>query len=255
MPETKGECSRSCYIPYLCGRSHVYYGHLSTEYTENRNETGDEEATQTPLPQTKKSGKMLKSKRCSIWKLAEAYKKDLCSSCVEKIVREEQPSMLSEMRSIIREEVQNSLASMSQRDVYSPGPARKRPRRDPEQEDQDDSSEAESEYRGSDQEEGELPMEEQEGRRYYFPVEDTEELVQAVRRTMQMKEDPRPRSRQDQMFGGLTYRERTVFPVSEHIRQMISQEWKDAERRLVMSRDFKPPPVRSRRDQDLGRSS
>ncbi|CAJ0934125.1 unnamed protein product [Ranitomeya imitator] len=147
--------------------------------------------------------------------------------------------MLSEMRNIIREEVQNSLASMSQREVYSPGPARKRPRKDPEQEVQDGSSEAESEYRGSDQEEGELPVEEQEGKRYYFPVEETEELVQAVRRTMQVKEDPQPRSRQDQMFGGLTYQERTVFPVSEHIRKMISQEWKDAERRLVMSREFK----------------
>ncbi|CAJ0960854.1 unnamed protein product [Ranitomeya imitator] len=127
--------------------------------------------------------------------------------------------MLSEMRNIIREEVQNSLASMSQREVYSPGPARKRPRKDPEQEVQDGSSEAESEYRGSDQEEGELPVEEQEGKRYYFPVEETEELVQAVRRTMQVKEDPQPRSRQDQMFGGLTYQERTVFPEEEDVLQ------------------------------------
>ncbi|CAJ0930520.1 unnamed protein product, partial [Ranitomeya imitator] len=213
------------------------------EDMENRNEEiGDKEASQAPLPQTKRSGKSLtKSKRCSLCnaKLSETYKKDLCSSCIKKIVREEQPSMLSEMRNIIWEEVQNSLASMSQREVYSPGPARKRPRKDPEQEVQDGSSEAESEYRGSDQEEGELPVEEQEGKRYYFPVEETEELVQAVRRTMQVKEDPQPRSRQDQMFGGLTYQERTVFPVSEHIRKMISQEWKDAERRLVMSREFK----------------
>ncbi|XP_077137714.1 uncharacterized protein LOC143803833 [Ranitomeya variabilis] len=129
---------------------------------------------------------------------------------------------------------------MTQRYPSSPGRSRKRPRLDLDQDDDEVLSKEESDGRSSDQEEGELPLEEQDqGRKFLFHVEETEDLVQAVRNTMQMKEEPRPKSRQDLMFGGLTSQRQTVFPVSDHLKQMILQEWKDAERRLIVSREFK----------------
>ncbi|XP_073406447.1 uncharacterized protein [Dendrobates tinctorius] len=144
------------------------------------------------------------------------------------------------MRLLIREEVQASTAGLTRRQSPSPGPSRKRPRWEADPVSEASPSE-DSDFRDSDQEEeGEIPGDRQDqSRKYLFRLEDMDELVQAVRNTMQIEEVPKPQSRQDLMFGGLMARKQVVFPVSEHIKTMVQEEWKEAERRLILSRDFK----------------
>ncbi|XP_073412006.1 uncharacterized protein [Dendrobates tinctorius] len=117
------------------------------------------------------------------------------------------------MRSLIREEVQASRACLARQQSPSPGPSRKRPMWEADPVSKASSIE-ESDFRDSDlEEEGEILADRQvPGRKFLFRLEDTDELVQAVRNTMQIEEVPKPQSRQDLMFGGLVGRRQTVFP-------------------------------------------
>ncbi|CAJ0966047.1 unnamed protein product [Ranitomeya imitator] len=100
--------------------------------------------------------------------------------------------------------------------AFSPIPGRKRARKEEAQEEPEYSSDEGSEPRDSlSEEEGEIPVENQDrGRKYLFRSEETDELVQAVRSTMQVEDTAKPQSRQDLMFGGLVARNQTVFPFS-----------------------------------------
>ncbi|CAJ0925099.1 unnamed protein product [Ranitomeya imitator] len=160
-------------------------------------------------------------------------------NCTSKVMRDEQSALLSEIRSLIREEVQASLSSIVEKS--SPIPSRKRARRERDLRELEFSSEDKSDSEDFvSEEEGELPSGSQDHqRKCLFQAEETNDLVQAVRSTMQIEETSKPQSRQDLMFGGLMSRRQTVFPVSEHIKAMILEEWKEAERRLVLSKDFK----------------
>ncbi|XP_073414104.1 uncharacterized protein [Dendrobates tinctorius] len=161
------------------------------------------------------------------------WKKPLCEDCTLRIIRGEQATFLMEMGTVVREEVQASVSAWLSTQSVDRSQS-KRPRWESDQS-------SEKEIRGSDsEEEGEITSEPPEtGKKYLFTSENTDELLSAVRSTMQIEEAPKEQSIQDVMFGGLRARVRQVFPVNDHIRAMILEEWEDAEKRLIVPRDFK----------------
>ncbi|XP_077148995.1 lamina-associated polypeptide 2, isoforms alpha/zeta-like [Ranitomeya variabilis] len=141
------------------------------------------------------------------------------------------------MRTMVREEVQASISNLStpqsiQSDIQDPPRSKKRQREsDPSSEDS---------FFESDMEEEELDRETpHKGKKYLFSSTDTDELLGAVRQTMQVEEPSTTQSIQDEMFGGLRSQTSMVFPVNAHIRSMILEEWEEAERRISIPRDFR----------------
>ncbi|XP_077147122.1 uncharacterized protein LOC143808400 [Ranitomeya variabilis] len=183
-----------------------------------------------PTAERKKSGKN-KCPICST-KFPENWRKPLCKSCTSKIVGDEQTALLSSMRTMIRQEVQASISSLNlpQATQSEPQTSRKRLR--------ESSPSSEGEVSGdSDQEERDGSV--GRGKRYLFAATDTDELLYAVRNTMQLQDTPEETSIQDEMFGGLHAQVTKVFPVNNHIRSMILEEWQEAEKKLVIPRDFR----------------
>ncbi|KAM4038568.1 LOW QUALITY PROTEIN: lamina-associated polypeptide 2, isoforms alpha/zeta-like [Anomaloglossus baeobatrachus] len=139
------------------------------------------------------------------------------------------------MRAMIREEVQSVIASTS-----SHQECRDMPHKRQRQELGISSEEGEISYDSDSQlkEETAGPAPE-EGRRYLFSSCDTDELLRAVRKTMMVEEQEKPRSVQDEMFGGLRSQRHRVFPVNPHVRAMVMEEWQESEKKLVIPREFR----------------
>ncbi|XP_066430229.1 uncharacterized protein [Eleutherodactylus coqui] len=128
---------------------------------------------------------------------------------------------------MIREEIEASLSSLSV------PPPTKRVRR--------------SRIEESDSEEGFLedspsesipPME--DTRKYFFASADLGQLLTAVRHTMQVEEQtPQQPSLQDTLFRGLIPQPKPSFPVNDILKQLILTEWKQAEHKFFLPKEFK----------------
>ncbi|XP_066437928.1 uncharacterized protein [Eleutherodactylus coqui] len=184
----------------------------------------------------KKMDPRKKSKKCVLCnkRLEESYKKPLCEECTGKILAEEKAAFKSDIRCMIREELQASMASLPQ---AQPGPSRvpKRPRQ----------TESASSISGESLEllsEGELedpPVPIQDEKKYYFSSNDIAHLIKAVRETMQIEEDNPPRTIQDEMFGGLRSRRKIMFPVNQTLQQVIIDEWQEPEKRITVPKEIR----------------
>ncbi|CAJ0959733.1 unnamed protein product [Ranitomeya imitator] len=75
----------------------------------------------------KSTPKTTTKKKCAICntKLPPSWEKKLCKTCTDKIVRAEQPSLLEEIRSLVKQEVQSSLAAFTPPPPQPPSPAKK----------------------------------------------------------------------------------------------------------------------------------
>ncbi|XP_075201274.1 uncharacterized protein LOC142303624 [Anomaloglossus baeobatrachus] len=142
-----------------------------------------------------------KVRRCAVCdsKLPDAYVKKLCEACIAKLISEEQTTHLSDMRSMIREEVQAVITSHVP-PPEPPAPPKKRPRHMLESSEEDEIS-RNPDSPGEDEVLGSLPEEE---RCYLFSAGDTDDLLRAVRKTMMVEDTEKPRTIQDEMFGGLS---------------------------------------------------
>ncbi|CAJ0952838.1 unnamed protein product [Ranitomeya imitator] len=162
-----------------------------------------------------------------------AYDKKLCESCIAKLLKQEQSSLLDNIRTMIREEVQATISTTEPPQVPSP----KRPRWS-----MDPSSEEEVlGYSDLNSAEGETSSVLLSGdrKRYLFSSKDTDTLVQAVRNTMKVEESTEPKTVQDEMFRGLRARRDRVFPMNNHISAIILEEWEDVRKKLIVPKDFK----------------
>lgn len=136
---------------------------------------------------------------------------------------------------MIREEVQASVSSLT-----PPPPVSKKPRIQLES-DSDEQGDN-TYYLDGELEEEELicPSGSSEGqKKYLFSLEDLDLLLSVVRETMEMEEVQQPRTTQDDMFGGLRAKKRKLFLVNSNLREMILEEWEDAEKKLFIPQEFR----------------
>ncbi|CAJ0965939.1 unnamed protein product [Ranitomeya imitator] len=56
------------------------------------------------------------TRKCAVCmkKLSSSYKKSLCKECTDKIISEERPSLIEEIKTLIQQEIKTSLATLSQ---------------------------------------------------------------------------------------------------------------------------------------------
>ncbi|XP_044138697.1 lamina-associated polypeptide 2-like [Bufo gargarizans] len=193
-----------------------------------------------PLPPAKEAQKKLKKPpRCisCARKLPDDYGKKLCKACISDVIQEEQSSLMENIRSVVQEEIR--AARVAQSDPQDE-PSRKRPRSrifSSGSEDAGDKASTSTQWEDDPSlSEGEVY---ENNKKFYFSSEEMNDLLKAVRATMGIEETPRSVSIQDEMFGGLKVKKSRVFPINEHIRQMILEEWSEPEKRLGISKEFK----------------
>ncbi|XP_040275774.1 LOW QUALITY PROTEIN: ankyrin repeat and LEM domain-containing protein 1 [Bufo bufo] len=143
------------------------------------------------------------------------------------------------MKLFILDEIKSSLATMST-PASTPNPPKKRKLSVISSSDAEDAEEASVSSRQIHNEdplsEGEIVEEDD---KYFFSSDEMEELFSAVRCTMGIEDTPKPRTVQDEMFGGLRSKTSIVFPINENIREMIMDEWSDPEKRLGVPKEFR----------------
>ncbi|XP_044141513.1 lamina-associated polypeptide 2-like isoform X2 [Bufo gargarizans] len=196
---------------------------------------GEKDTTVKSLGEPKK-----KPRRCALCskRLGEAYIKALCSDCLAKILRDEQSSLLADLRVIVKEEIQAASSSVAQKPcAVSPPPKRPRVLRESDSE-EEGLYLSEGETLKGDDDQGSSHMADDQ-RRYFFSQEDLDPLLSAVRQTMDIEEEEQTRSIQDEMFGGLKARKKKLFPVNENLKDLVIDEWADADKRLYIPREFK----------------
>ncbi|CAJ0963072.1 unnamed protein product [Ranitomeya imitator] len=110
------------------------------------------------------------TRKCAVCmkKLSSSYKKSLCKECTDKIISEERPSLIEEIKTLIQQEIKTSLATLSQ-PTPSPSapPEAKKRKLNPQEEEQEDSQ---GETSDEPPEEGELSLDSEtvQQERYYF---------------------------------------------------------------------------------------
>ncbi|CAJ0950662.1 unnamed protein product [Ranitomeya imitator] len=74
-----------------------------------------------------KSSRKREDRKCGVCaiKLPVLYKKKLCQSCTDEVLHTEQPSLLENIKSLIKKEVQSSVSSLSQTLLPQPPPPKK----------------------------------------------------------------------------------------------------------------------------------
>ncbi|XP_066443478.1 uncharacterized protein [Eleutherodactylus coqui] len=168
-----------------------------------------------------------RSKKCPVCltKLDDSCTKTLCATCSAKIMQEEKTSLMAEIRSVVREEVQSSLSDLQ------PGPSGVTRRSVPAV------SESDSDIAENVDFDGEVT---QEDTKYLFSTADMDQLLKAVRRTMQVEEDvQQPRTVQEDMFAGLLPQQKSSFPVNAALKQLILNEWESVDQAPLIPREFK----------------
>ncbi|XP_066430228.1 lamina-associated polypeptide 2, isoforms alpha/zeta-like [Eleutherodactylus coqui] len=168
-----------------------------------------------------------RSKKCPVCltKLVDSCTKTLCATCSAKIMQEEKTSLMAEIRSVVREEVQSSLSDLQ------PGPSGVTRRSVPAV------SESDSDIAENVAFDGEVT---QEDKKYLFSTADMDQLLKAVRRTMQVEEDvQQPRTVQEDMFAGLLPQQKSSFPVNATLKQLILNEWESVDQAPLIPREFK----------------
>ncbi|XP_066434937.1 synaptonemal complex protein 2-like [Eleutherodactylus coqui] len=173
-------------------------------------------------------------KRCALCakKLDDNAKRPICSDCTSKIVNDEQHNLLQGIRVMVREEVQ---ALKEQTLDAQPGPSRKRARTEIYGISSPEHSEGEFSDNSS---EVSTPILEGD-KKFFFSNTDLEELISAVRNTMELTDTPQVRSVQDEMFGGLRTCYKKFFPVNENLRNLILDEWRKPTRGSSIQKEFR----------------
>ncbi|XP_044137195.1 uncharacterized protein LOC122928435 isoform X2 [Bufo gargarizans] len=175
----------------------------------------------------KKAASKKKNKECALCRcpLASSYSKRLCQDCIEKTLAEESPNLMRDIRSLIKTEVKESLkTSKKSKKVVDKTDS------EPDsvsEEDRDDRSEDSS-----------FAEEEQE-KRFMFPVSDTEKLLKTIRATLELEDIREDRSVADAVFEGLREKKRRCFPLHKSISALIEREWKKPDKKAFVSKNFK----------------
>ncbi|XP_072006291.1 uncharacterized protein [Engystomops pustulosus] len=168
--------------------------------------------------------------------LPESYVKPICRPCIDEFMRSEKVSFMDELKSFIEDKVTASVASATQKD-----PPPKKPRL------ADISSSDEETYDSEGPSCSLADTEEQDSQdfsqrldsRHLFQIDDPDNLLKAIRETLNIEEEVPCMSREDELFGGLRAKKQRVFPVNETLKGLITEEWKDPEKKILTSKSFK----------------
>ncbi|XP_073537591.1 uncharacterized protein [Phyllobates terribilis] len=234
--------------PFSCSECGKGYADKSSFVTHQRIHTGEkpfscsDRGAQRSGPSSKKSKRYVS---CNT-KLQDSHKKRLCKECIAEVLKEEKASILTDMRSMIREEVQISVSSLipshsqPSPQIVPPSPLQKRSRWEMEElSEEREYLDSASEHSLEEDEDRFSQLPSQERKKYVFSAEHTDELLKSVRHTMNLEDTQVSHSRQDKIFTGLRTQRNRVFPVNEHLKAMIMEEWEEVEKRLFVPRDFK----------------
>ncbi|XP_069827931.1 uncharacterized protein [Dendropsophus ebraccatus] len=177
---------------------------------------------------------------CNI-KLSDSYDKPLCRACTARVVQQESPSLLQQLKEAINEEVRSSVsAALNNQPAPIPisePPAKRARRIIISDSDSEDVESVVVSVEGSSQQTRDPPVE--EAKKFYFSLEDTDILLNAVRKAMDITDIEEQITKQDAMFAGLRPKRKRAFPVHESIKNMILDEWKEPEKRLFIPKEFR----------------
>ncbi|XP_069839562.1 lamina-associated polypeptide 2, isoforms alpha/zeta-like [Dendropsophus ebraccatus] len=168
-------------------------------------------------------------------KLQSSYSKNLCNTCITKVMQEEAPSFMATVKTLIKNEIRSSISSdkpstsTSQLEVSALSPSGPMSPQEPIQIE----DEEEGEYRES------SDSEEDSAGKALFPIDSVDALVKAVRNTMKVEEFKEQLSVQDKMFEGLAPRKKKVFPLHKNIKDLIQREWNKPDRKFFVPRTLK----------------
>lgn len=183
------------------------------------------------IPKRPKKPRLRECKLCKR-KLPPDYKRLSCKTCVSQVMAEETPSLLTSMRDLIKEEIQNSLKNLRYpSDLPSTSSAVAH----------DTSSDEETGGPGVDEvcPDSDFSSSDESSGRPSFPPEEVDRLLKAVRATMALEEPKEEKSVEDKMFEELGSRKRRVFPVHKNIQGLIHREWKHPDKGIFASRALK----------------
>ncbi|XP_069832613.1 uncharacterized protein [Dendropsophus ebraccatus] len=169
--------------------------------------------------------------------LPDDYSRSLCQYCVDKLVAQEASSLADNLKQVVRDEVQLSL-----RNLGFDRPAAETPLIAPGFSVTSEPPIAPSE----DQEEGEVYLissnEDQEQpstSRALCPTEDTEQLIKAIRSSMNIVEEEVTVSPEDALYEGLAPKKMHNFSVHKSIKALIDNEWQNPDRKFFIPRYYK----------------
>ncbi|XP_040266410.1 lamina-associated polypeptide 2, isoforms alpha/zeta-like isoform X2 [Bufo bufo] len=180
-----------------------------------------------------------KTRKCGICckRLSNTGSKPLCKECTASVIKSESSSLIEDIRKVVKEEVQLALTTRE------PTPPKVPPTQDARSVkslilDSDSEglavsdSESVQKHPASSDEEGEY-------KRFLFNPEDIDELIRAIRATIQMEMPKTPRSTQQEIFGGLGERKKAVFPVPDSVQKLIRSEWEKPDKGSFIPRGIK----------------
>ncbi|XP_077136795.1 uncharacterized protein LOC143793619 [Ranitomeya variabilis] len=187
-------------------------------------------------PETgRKSTAKTKHRECAICsdELPSSWEKRLCSVCIKKTIQEETPSFASELKSLIKSQVESAIKGIKA--------TKKKHKKTPESP-VSSADESESELSDSNNSsDSDTSSVSSEGGRSCFPIEETDALVKAVRATMGLVEERPKKTAQDIMFSGLEQKRKRAFPVNEKIHSLIKREWKKPDKKALLTPKRKYP--------------
>ncbi|XP_069813158.1 uncharacterized protein [Dendropsophus ebraccatus] len=209
-------------------------------------------ATDNPAEGSSKKERT-KIKECPVCRkrLSSSYNKTLCGGCMNRVLEDQGPSFIRNMRDMVRQEIRASLPSRptssetpgvsinpppDSQPLVIAGPSQQMDPSPINEEDQDLSLEVDDQGElASDPEE--ISGEDSAGS--LLPIESIDALIKNVRLTMEIDDTPQPRSVQDIMFEGLAPKKRLVFPVHQSIKTLICHEWANPDRKFFIPRAYK----------------
>ncbi|CAJ0950871.1 unnamed protein product [Ranitomeya imitator] len=165
-----------------------------------------------------------KHKQCAICTepLPDSYLKNLCQTCIDNTLRQEESVKMNDIRLIIREELQSLGGGSSSVNMEK----RKRRVSPPKADTSAESGEVDSEV-------SQLSDSSEEEDFVCFPTEGINNLVKSVRNTMGVSESKEPQTPQEVMFAGLSQRKGHVFPINQAIKDLVKKEWSKGQKGFV----------------------
>ncbi|XP_040297387.1 uncharacterized protein LOC121008757 [Bufo bufo] len=212
---------------------------LSGDMEEESGQRADVQDGHDGRPNTKeaprKATAKIKGRECAVCKkkLASSWSKMLCQHCANKVVEEESPSLLQNIKEIVKSEVSDSIKMFKK--CLPPSTAGK----------QGDSNIISDSESSEESEQGEIldssssSLDEVSSGRPLFPHEDTDSLLKAIRTTIKVDESKEQKSIQDIMFGDLGHKRSRAFPLNEHLKHLIQKEWKKMDKKFFIPRSVK----------------
>ncbi|XP_072006316.1 uncharacterized protein [Engystomops pustulosus] len=199
----------------------------------------EEKGDKASRPERPEKSDKTRTRKCNMCNhsMPDSYKKPICKVCIDNFMREEKTSFLDELKGFIEEKVVSSIAAATSR-----APPYKKPRLEP------GSSPSEA---GSDSETPSCSIIETEDSlnpqdfiksaesRHLFPIDELDNLLKAIRQTLEIEDVVVPQSKEDELFGGLKAKRQRVFPLNDTLKELVSEEWKEPEKRILISKNFR----------------